>query len=67
MSIQIRPITQEDQAWIARKLTENWGAPLVISRGKSNDASKLPGFVAMQDNDVLGWLHTRLTIRNVNW
>jgi ribosomal protein S18 acetylase RimI-like enzyme len=32
---QIRPITQEDQIWIVRKLTENWGSPLIIRRGES--------------------------------
>ena len=54
MDTQIRPITQEDQTWIPGKLTASWGAPLIISRGQIHDASKLPGFVALQDNQEIG-------------
>jgi len=60
MDTQIRPISQDDQTWIARKLTENWGAPLIVSRGKSHDASKLPGFVALQDNKTVGFVTFRI-------
>lgn len=60
MDTQIRPITQEDQAWITRKLTENWGTPLIISRGKSNDASKLPGFVAFVNGTQVGLVTYRI-------
>ena len=54
MDTQIRPISQDDQTWIARKLTENWGAPLIISRGIIHDAIKLPGFVVLNDSKPVG-------------
>ena len=60
MEPQIHPITQEDQAWIAKKLTDNWGAPIVVSRGKSYDASKLPGFVASYDGTPVGIVTYRI-------
>ena len=60
MEIQIRPIKQEDQAWITRKLTENWGAPLIVSRGKNYDASKLPGFVALFNDTQVGLVTYRI-------
>ena len=50
MDTQIRPISQDDQTWIVRKLTENWGAPLIISRGIIHNAIKLPGFVVLHDS-----------------
>lgn len=60
MEIIIRPITQEDQAWITRQLIENWVSPLIISRGKSHDASKLPGFVALINDTHVGLVTYRI-------
>jgi N-acetylglutamate synthase-like GNAT family acetyltransferase len=54
MTIQVSPIVQEDQSWISRKLTENWGTRWVISRGKRYDASNLPGFVAKHQGSAVG-------------
>ena len=54
MNIKIRAITPEDQNWIAELLTEHWGAHLVVSRGQTHDASKLPGFVALLDGENVG-------------
>ncbi len=57
---RIRAITQEDQAWITRKLTENWGSTLITSRGKCNDASKLAGFVALHNGTQVGLVTYRI-------
>ena len=55
-----RAITQEDHAWITRKITESWGSVLVISRGKTHDASQLPGFVVMYDKKPVGLVTSRI-------
>ena len=60
MDIQIRPIKPDDRSWITKKLTDNWGAPLVISRGKVHDATKLPGFVALYDRKEVGLVTYRV-------
>jgi ribosomal protein S18 acetylase RimI-like enzyme len=54
MDIKIRPITSDDQQWIAKTLADNWGSFLVISRGQTHDASNLPGFVAFHDSKKVG-------------
>jgi len=60
MDIKIHPITQQDQSWIVKKLAENWGSHLVISRGQAHDASKLPGFVALYDGKEVGLVTYRI-------
>ena len=54
MNREIRPITTEDQNWIAKLLTDHWERPLVVSRGQIHDASKSPGFVAVYDGKDIG-------------
>lgn len=54
MNKEIRSIRPKDRNWIAQLLTENWDSPIVISRGKSHDASKLPGFVALYQDEKVG-------------
>ena len=44
--IKIREIKPADQGWIEKILTQYWGSPKIISRGRVHWANKLPGFVA---------------------
>jgi GNAT superfamily N-acetyltransferase len=45
-STQIRPVVAADRAWIAALLTDRWGSPEMVSRGRVRDGLQLPGFVA---------------------
>jgi len=51
---QIYPISVQDRAWIANLLTERWGAPQVVSRGRVHQADQLPGFIVYLDNQPAG-------------
>lgn len=53
-SFDIRPIDAEHQSSISSFVREQWGDPKVVSRGKVLDASKLPGFVAMEGGRIVG-------------
>ncbi|MGA1873488.1 MAG: GNAT family N-acetyltransferase [Thermoplasmatota archaeon] len=44
--IEIRPIEQNDIDWIRIILTGEWGSPVIITRGRSHDGSKIPGLIA---------------------
>ena len=46
----------EDYAWIADLLQEHWGSTTIVSRGKSQDASKLPAFIALFNGERVGLL-----------
>jgi len=56
----IRLIDNSDAAWIAALLEENWGSVKVVTRGRIHDASRLPGFIALVDNQRAGLITYRL-------
>jgi len=50
----IRPLGDDDRAWLGALLAERWGSPMVISRDRVHQADELPGFVAEQGAQRLG-------------
>jgi hypothetical protein len=55
-SIVIRETNETDRTWVNHLLQEHWGSTMIVSRGKSHDASKLPGFIATLDEQRVGLL-----------
>ena len=53
-SFEIRTLTAADQSWIGQFLEEHWGSTVVISRGQTHDADKLPGFAAVRQGQPVG-------------
>jgi GNAT superfamily N-acetyltransferase len=52
--LRIRPVEPGDSAWVSDLVQEQWGAPLVVSRGVPYHVHRLPGFVALQGQDRVG-------------
>jgi GNAT superfamily N-acetyltransferase len=50
----IRSAMTIDFDWIANVLKENWGSPRIISRGTCHDAARLPGFMAVFNEQRAG-------------
>jgi N-acetylglutamate synthase-like GNAT family acetyltransferase len=50
----IRPAIESDADWTRRLLTERWGEPLVITRGRKHQADALPAFLAELDGKPAG-------------
>ena len=50
----IRKINEQDHEWIIKILTENWGSPKIITRGKIHEADKYPGFIVEYQNEKIG-------------
>lgn len=48
------PFGDAHRAWAAEMLTEHWGAAVVISRGQRHEADRLPGFVALREDEPVG-------------
>ena len=46
--------TAEDRAATSELLIELWGSPIIASHGSIFHPSELPGFVARQDNEIVG-------------
>ena len=59
-TIGIRAVEGRDREWVVRILTENWGEPRIISRGKENFADRLPAFLAHIHGTPAGLLTYRI-------
>jgi GNAT superfamily N-acetyltransferase len=54
MSVTIRPITEEDHEAVRNLLTDRWAGPEILLDDEMVDASKLPGFLALDEGDLVG-------------
>jgi len=54
--VQIRTTNETDLAWKADLLEKQWGSTIIVSRGKSHDAGKLPALVAILNGERVGLL-----------
>lgn len=52
--VRILPLEKDYRDWARGILVQTWGATLVVSRGRLHDASKLPGYVAVQGDEPVG-------------
>jgi len=50
----IRPTTANDKIQITEILKDAWESTISVSKGKALNASELPGFVAVQDEEIIG-------------
>jgi len=57
---EIRPVDSRDRAWVRQTLTDSWGDPEVVSRGRLHAADRLPGLVALHDGKRVGLLTYRI-------
>ena len=53
-NITVRPATNKDKAWIKDLMKREWGANIIVSKGKVYEAEKLPGFIAELDGKPVG-------------
>ncbi len=56
----LRPLNDDDREQVRRFLIERWGSARVVSRGKIYHADALPGFVAMQEDRIVGLVTHRI-------
>lgn len=56
----IRPIAESDRPKIAKFLTERWGNPQIVTRGRVHQADQLPGFIAYNQERIAGLITLRI-------
>ncbi|WP_153768051.1 GNAT family N-acetyltransferase [Labrenzia sp. CE80] len=54
MSVEIRPIEDEDHDAVRMLLTDRWTSPDIMLDNQMVDASRLPGFVAIAGEEMAG-------------
>jgi hypothetical protein len=52
--VSVRPLDDRDRPWARASLEEIWGSVMVANRGRLQDASILPGFVAEDGGRPVG-------------
>lgn len=50
----IQPIDEEKRKAVIDFVTNNWGAPIIVTKGKVHYLDKLPGFVAIDNGNISG-------------
>ena len=53
-AFELRPIQASDRDWVDSMAVKEWGAEMVVSRGRVYRLSDLPGFVAEIDGESVG-------------
>jgi ribosomal protein S18 acetylase RimI-like enzyme len=51
---QITSITKNHHTWVTEKLIEHWGSTRIVTRQRIFDASRLPGFIALENEYPIG-------------
>ena len=59
-TVDIRPLTTRDQAWLPRFFETHWGSTRQVVRGAIFTPHELPGFVAEANGAVIGLVTYRL-------
>ena len=59
LPILVRQPGDSDRAWVQQQLGRSWGSTTVVSRGEAHDASRLPAFIAVQGNELVGLATSR--------
>jgi RimJ/RimL family protein N-acetyltransferase len=52
--VELRPLTENDHAWVERFIRERWGAPEVAGRGRLQRPADLAGFAVFEGDEPTG-------------
>jgi ribosomal protein S18 acetylase RimI-like enzyme len=51
---RVRPLPEGERDWMSEVIRQRWAGPVVVSRGKAHDATRLSAMVADLDGERLG-------------
>jgi GNAT superfamily N-acetyltransferase len=62
-NLSVRPLNPGNKSWVAQFVVERWSAAIVVSRGQVYRPDILPGFIAIQDDGLVGLVTYRIVDR----
>ncbi|MDD7910188.1 MULTISPECIES: GNAT family N-acetyltransferase [Pseudovibrio] len=65
MAVVIRPIEEQDRDLVVDLLVRRWTSPDILIEGEMIDASRLPGYLALEDGRLVGLV--TLIKRDAEW
>jgi ribosomal protein S18 acetylase RimI-like enzyme len=54
VSLQVRPLAEDERPWLEEQLTRSWGSATIVSRGRTHDGRRLAALVCVGDSGVVG-------------
>jgi ribosomal protein S18 acetylase RimI-like enzyme len=57
--MEVRPLDDRDRTWVSETISNEWGLPVVSISGPHNPAD-LAGFVAIEEDERLGFITYRI-------
>ncbi|KKM16107.1 hypothetical protein LCGC14_1689190 [marine sediment metagenome] len=57
---QVRALNENDKIWIQKVIEDEWASLKIVTKGKIHYVDRLPGFVALQENEKIGLLTFRI-------
>lgn len=58
---KIQPICEEIREKVVAFITENWGSPIIVTKGHIHQADKLQGYVVLINNEIKGLITFDIT------
>ena len=55
-ALTVKAVTPADAAWVRQHVTDTWHADIVVAHGEVFRPHELPGFIALCDGRLSGWL-----------
>ena len=52
--VSVRPLEDADRKWAGDQIARQWGAHMIVSKGKVYYPGQLRGFVAFQGSEKVG-------------
>jgi GNAT superfamily N-acetyltransferase len=52
--LEVRPITENERLHVAVLVAREWGSTRIVSRGEVHDISRLPGFLCVAEEQLVG-------------
>jgi len=52
--IHITEIKSQDRPFVTAFISENWGSPMIVTRGRIYDSAELSGFVFKSNDEIIG-------------
>ncbi|NQT84768.1 GNAT family N-acetyltransferase [bacterium] len=59
-TFEIRPLNEGDHDAVARLLEGHWCSTKIVTRGRIHYADRLPGFIAVQEDELIGLVTYRI-------
>ena len=54
LDFNIQAIKSEDKILISKFISDHWGSPISVSKGKTHHTAELPGFISKKDGKIIG-------------